>query len=429
MKIVFRTLVFLLLLCSCGGGDNVKGLTYTVSRQDFREEVVCDGTAQSVSTQSVACGENINGTIKYLVEDGTLVSAGDTLCIIESHELENEYDEMKTLLEALEGERTKAAATYHMEHALQIARMETGKAEASIASLDSLQLQFSPVLQRRIKELNLRRNAIEQERTLMNLRSLEISWRVDSQRIETYLAYVLRRMDDQRERIKGLTLCAPQNGLAIIGESWREDRPLQVGDEVFDRQPIVMLPDVSNMEVVMMSPEADYKRINVDYRVDFTFSSDADNRAWGHITKKMPVGSEITGGSRVKLFEVTASVDSTLHSIRPKSSVRCCIGLRLMEDTLVVPSVCVMDADSMKVVYVKHGSGHIEQREVEIAYASPSETVIARGVKENETLLLLRPTSGAIRKKTFLEVDNGVKNLEKSIVSIVPIRPYNPSDP
>ena len=229
------TALLLCLLCSCGGGREGGNLTCYVERRDYREEVVADGTAQSVSTVSIACGENIDGTIKYLIDDGTFVSAGDTLCIIESHELENEYDQMKTLLEAMEGERTKAAATYHMEHALQVARMETGKAEASIASLDSLQLRFSPVLQRRIKELNLRRNAIEQERTLMNLRSLEITWRVDSQRIETYLAYILRRMDDQRQRIDGLTLCAPQNGMAIIADSWREDRLLQVGDNVFDR--------------------------------------------------------------------------------------------------------------------------------------------------------------------------------------------------
>lgn len=402
-KVKYEVIAAILcVLCSCGGGREGGNLTCHVERRDYREEVVADGTAQSVSTQSIACGEDIDGTIKYLVEDGTIVSAGDTLCIIESHELENEYDELKTMLEALEAERTKAAATYHMEHAIQVARMETGKAEASIASLDSLQLQFSPVLQRRIKELNLRRNAIEQERTLMNLRSLEITWRVDSQRIETYLAYLLRRMDDQRQRIEGLTLRAPQNGLAIIADSWREDRPLQVGDNVFDRQPIVTLPDVSNMEVVMMIPEADYKRINVGDCVDFTFTADAENMAWGRITKKMPVGTEATSGSRVKLFEVTASVDSTLRSIRPKGSARCRISLRLMEDTLVVPSVCVMDADSTKVVYVRHNSGHIEQREVEVAYASPSEVVIARGVTEKEELLLLRPASGVIRKKTFL---------------------------
>ena len=370
-KVKYEVIAAILcVLCSCGGGREGGNLTCHVERRDYREEVVADGTAQSVSTQSIACGEDIDGTIKYLVEDGTIVSAGDTLCIIESHELENEYDELKTMLEALEAERTKAAATYHMEHAIQVARMETGKAEASIASLDSLQLQFSPVLQRRIKELNLRRNAIEQERTLMNLRSLEITWRVDSQRIETYLAYLLRRMDDQRQRIEGLTLRAPQNGLAIIADSWREDRPLQVGDNVFDRQPIVTLPDVSNMEVVMMIPESDYKRINPGDPVDITFAADPDGQAWGHITKKMPVGVEASRGSKVKLFEVTASIDSTLSSVRPQSSARCRICLRLMKDTLVVPSVCIMDADSTKVVFVRSHTGHVEQREVEVAYAS-----------------------------------------------------------
>ena len=145
---------FLLLFVSCGERGDSQKLTCRVERQDFREEVVADGTAQSVNTVTIACGNNIDGTIKYLIDDGSYVSAGDTICIIESHDMENELDELLTLLEASEAERTKMTATYHLEHALQTARMETGLAEATIASLDSLELQFSPPLQRRIKELD-----------------------------------------------------------------------------------------------------------------------------------------------------------------------------------------------------------------------------------------------------------------------------------
>ena len=401
MKKILPVLYAILFLCACKGGGG-ESLTCRVGRGDFREEVVADGTAQSVSTQTIACGNDIEGTIKYLIDDGTYVNVGNTLCIIESREMETELDELLTLMEASVAERTKMTVEFHLEHALQMARMETGQAEASLASLDSLQLTFSPPLQRRIKELQLRRSAIQQERAQMNLRSLEIAWSVDSQRIVTWMTHLNRRIADQRERIAGLTLRAPQNGLAIIAESWSEDRPLQVGDNVWERMPIVVLPDVSNMEVVMMIPEGDYKRINPGDRVDITFSSDPDGQAWGRITKKMPVGTEAMYGSRVKLFEVTASIDSTLRPIRPQSSARCRICLRLMEDTLVVPSVCILDADSTKVAYVRR-DGHIVQQEVEIAYASPAQTVIARGLNEGDELLLLRPTSGAIRRKNFLK--------------------------
>lgn len=402
---VFLSLLPTLLLLSCKGGDGKNAPTCHAERRDYREEVVANGTAQSVNTLTIACGPDIDGTIKYLIEDGSLVSKGDTLCILEDHDMENRLDELLKTLEASEAERTKSAATYRMEHALQTARMETGMAEAGIASLDSLQLQFSPPLQRRIKELNLRRAAIQQERARMNLRAMEVTWHVDSQRIETWITYVRRRIEDQRERLAGLTIRAPQDGLAIISESWREDRPLQVGDNVWEQMPLVLLPDVQNMEVVMMIPESDYKRINPGDPVDITFAADPDGQAWGHITKKMPVGVEASRGSKVKLFEVTASIDSTLSSVRPQSSARCRICLRLMKDTLVVPSVCIMDADSTKVVFVRSHTGHVEQREVEVAYASSAEAVVARGIEEGEDLLLLRPADGAIRKKTFLRKD------------------------
>lgn len=401
----FLPLLSVLFFLSCKGGDGKNGVTYRTERKDYREEVVANGTAQSVSTLTIMVGPDIDGTIKYIINDGTLVHAGDTLCILEDHEMESRLDELLKLLEASEAERTKSSATYRMEHALQMARMETGLAEAEIASLDSLQLQFAPPLQRRIKELNLRRASIQQERARMNLRAMEVTWRVDSQRLETWMTHVRRRIADQRERLAGLTIRAPQDGLAIISESWREDRPLQVGDNVWEQMPLVLLPDVQNMEVVMMIPESDYKRINPGDPVDITFAADPDGQAWGHITKKMPVGVEASRGSKVKLFEVTASIDSTLSSVRPQSSARCRICLRLMKDTLVVPSVCIMDADSTKVVFVRSHTGHVEQREVEVAYASSAEAVVARGIEEGEDLLLLRPADGAIRKKTFLRKD------------------------
>jgi len=400
-KGVFLGVSLMILSCGKGVGDK-SSLTCHAERKDYREEIVSTGTAQSVSTVTIACGNDIDGTIKYLVEDGTVVERGDTLCIIEDHNLENELDNLLNNLKTVEAERTKASATYHMEHAIQTARLESGLAEASIAALDSLQLQFAPPLQRRIKELNLRRAAINQERAKMNLRSMEVTWRVDSQRIASYSTYLRRRIADQRQRIAALILCAPQPGLAVIADSWREDRRLQVGDNVWERMPVVVLPDVSNMEVVMRIPESDYKRISLADPVDFTFTSDADARAWGHITKKMPVGMEAEEGSRVKLFEVTAAIDSTLRPVNPQSTARCSICLRLMEDVLVVPSVCVMDADSTKVVYVRGKGGHIEQREVEVAYSSSTETVIARGLTVDDELLLLQPASGGVRRKVFL---------------------------
>jgi hypothetical protein len=74
----------------------------------------------------------------------------------------------------------------------------------------------------------------------------------------------------------------------------------------------------------------------------------------------------------------------------------------MLRDTLVVPSVSIFTEDSLHVVFVRRPGGQIEQREVDMAASSLTRTAIARGVREGETLLLLRPAAHRIRKKIFL---------------------------
>ena len=52
MKKILPVLYAILFLCACKGGGG-ESLTCRVGRGDFREEVVADGTAQSVSTQTI----------------------------------------------------------------------------------------------------------------------------------------------------------------------------------------------------------------------------------------------------------------------------------------------------------------------------------------------------------------------------------------
>ena len=376
-----------------------------VQRRDFNETVQAEGTAESVGTHVIAV-HDVWGTIKYIIDDGVDVRQGDTLVILDSPSLEEELEDLCTLLEATLAERTKAEATFALEQALQTATMQTAQASASIVALDSLQLVFSPPQQRRISELELQRSAIEQQRSRRSLEAMEIAHRIDMQRLDTFIKHLHRRIADQRQKLAGLVLCAPQDGLVIINRSWATGNTFRVGDEVWDEMPLITLPDISRMQVVMHIPENDYKRVSLGDSVTFTFPSIPESGAWGHITKKMPVGVEAAEGSKVRLFEVTASVDSSLTRLMPQTGTHVAITLQALHDTLVVPAVSVFDADSTRVVYVLRDNGTIEQREVATAASSLGECVIDRGACEGERLLLLRPAAHRVRHKRFLNENN-----------------------
>jgi multidrug efflux pump subunit AcrA (membrane-fusion protein) len=124
--------------------------------------------------------------------------------------------------------------------------------------------------------------------------------------------------------------------------------------------------------------------------VMYTFDASPANRAWGRIAKMASVGKERTEGSKVKTFEVEASVDSILSLAEPGLSTRCHIYLEHIPDTIVVPSISIFDRDSVKVVYVKKEHRY-EERPVVLGVGSPQMTIIASGLHEGEQIALIKP--------------------------------------
>ena len=388
--------VFFLL--SCKGNEKVAGtLLCQVERRDYSEEITLSGITQSENTTTLFCGEDTDGEIAYVIEDGTYVQEGDTLCIIDSPNLQKSMDDMVERQKTVEAELVKTAANYELEHAIMLANELRNEAEAQLSSLDSLQMEFSPELQRRISELNLRKASIERERYRRNMKTQEIVHNVDMQRIRTLKKAIGRRIAEQRERINALVVRAPHDGYALCADAPSGHEKLTIGTSVWERCPLIIMPDLNRMEVLLNVPENDYKRMEIDDPVTFTFSAIPDSMAWGHIIRMIPVGKDV-GTGKVKLFEVTATIDSAQSVIMPQSTAQCAIRLRTMKDTLVVPSVCVYDRDSIKVVYVHHGKGLAEEREVTVAASSTNEVVIAHGVEEGEELFLLKPSDRRIRK-------------------------------
>lgn len=108
---------------------------------------------------------------------------------------------------------------------------------------------------------------------------------------------------------------------------------------------------------------------------EITFDAMPGNKAWGKITRKSPIGQPVARGSKVKTFEVEASVDSSLTIPTPGLSARCNVIVKRIKNAVVIPQLAIFDEDSSKVVYVKSKSGY-EKRKVTTGASSPSRTVI-----------------------------------------------------
>lgn len=392
-KIVLSCLAAMIgiVFVSCSSEQEGKHTLYTVQRGAFDDVLQVEGFTESMGSISLTCPPNVDGTIEYLIESGTMVKKGDTLCIIEDVSIEERYDDWQLSLENSYADLEATKANARMELALLEAQVKTNDAETLIAGLDSIQLLYLSPTERRIKELQMEQAAIRRARLTKQLDAQKVILQADIKKIESQISQRERRLESQRKLLESLIIRAPKDGLAIRARRWSwSSETWNIGDNVWNGRAVVTMPAIDSVKVLIYAQETEYKRIEVGDSVEYTFDAMPNNRAWGRITRLSPMGLKRTEGSEVKTFEVEASVDSLLQPLDPGLSVNCRIFLQHVPDTLVIPTVCVYQRDSMNVVYVRKGKKY-EEREVQLSITTPRSSVVAGGVGEGEQITLIKP--------------------------------------
>lgn len=376
---------------SCSSKEGGSSPVYPVVRMAYEDVLTVEGQSEPVSTANINCPPDVDGTIVSIVENGTMVKEGDVVCVIEDANIANNFENWTDRLDNAHAELEKLLASQRLDSALLDAQVRNNDVETLLANADSLQMVYMSPIERRIQELQLERARIERAQLLKQVEATKVMQRTDVLKIERQIAQIERRLETEREKKESLILRAPKNGIAVRAKkrAWGDETWI-IGDNVWNGRTIVSFPNFDSVKVVIHAQETEYKRLHLGDSVMYTFDAMPGNRGWGRITKLASVGQTHTQGSQVKTFEVEASIDSVLAPVDLGLSVACHVYINHIPDTIVVPTVCVFDKDSLKVVYVKKGR-KIEERVVTLGMGSSKTTIIADGLNEGEHIMMLSP--------------------------------------
>lgn len=389
------------LLYACSSVGEADEPTYMVERGDFRYILRVDGLVEPVKVTNVSCPQRMDGFVTFIIDDGTWVEKGDTLCVIEDAGLESQYDAVLLQLEEVEGNLAKFKVANEMNNALLESEVLTNEAETKIAELDSLQLKYMPASQKRIKELELEIVALRKKKLEEKIKVTPVIQNTELNRYNVELQNINRQLLDIEKRLAGLTILAPKKGLAMRAESMFTMQKLKVGDNVWNGQPVISMPDMEKMKVKIYATESNFNAINERDSVLYTFDAMPGEKAIGKITKKSRAWKPITRGSNVKVYEVEASIDSLGAVPDPGFTVKCDILLRELRDTVFIPQIAVFNEDSIRVVYVKGKKG-FEMRQVVTGLSSNKEVVINAGLDGGEEIAFIRPKDSHVRERVLL---------------------------
>ncbi len=418
LKNRLSVLLFLACLaCSCKTTGVEDAALLTVSYSDFENVIPVEGFVEPLRSTPIVCPVFIDGTIISLVDDGTIVEKGDVICVLEDANLGSNYDQTKLALENAEATLNKTRADLEMQYALLASQVASNEADAEIARMDSLQLVYATPNQRRIMELQLESSAISKAKFDKKLEALAIIQQSEIRRWEVQIRTLTDRVATVQERMDALNVKAPESGLLVRSNSLLTGQKLMVGDPLWGNMPIATIPQMDGMKVRMRTGEREFKQINVNDSVSFLFDAMPGNFASGKVISKVPVGQPVKRGSKVKVFELEASIDSVAVMPEPGFTASCRVVPQKIKDVIVVPQIAVFEQDSVRVAYVKQRRGY-EMRQVATGASSLRETVITEGLEPGEVISLAKPKLSLVRKKTLLppkrkEYDPAIDSISK----------------
>lgn len=154
-----------------------------------------------------------------------------------------------------------------------------------------------------------------------------------------------------------LSINAPLDGVVIYGDNWQQNRRYQVGDQAFPGMPVVILPDLSAMQVNGFVYDTELQFLSPGMACDVHLDA-VPGKSWsGKISSLTSVATRKGFATTQKVFKAVIKLDSVeLQSMKPGMTARAEVTLSMASGTTVIPrSYVALDAKGSYYVHKDAG--------------------------------------------------------------------------
>ncbi len=403
----------------------VRPATTRLRRGDVVATLHAEGSLESASNLELKCQVAGGSTILWLVDDGAQVKAGDELVRLDGSLIEEQLEQQQIVLEqakaaAITAQRELTAAQMALPEYLEgtFVQQQEELAANIVTAAHNLRLAehglkgardlerhgFINATQRRGKQF-----AVEQAKVLLGV--AERAKRVLEEfnkpkfvqdartRIETAdaqvrataaeLALAERQMDRWKTELEHCVIRAPHDGLAIYandpGRSSSETPQIELGAFVRQRQPVIFLPDLDQMQVRLLVHESSVLRVNrgQPVRVHIRGSSLA---AYVKEISNQPERMR-RSQQHLKYFAVTALLDKPEIMLRPGETAEAELMLDARRDVVRAPLGAIVRRDDGDFAWVLAGETP-QRRSVSLGARGDQMFEVRDGLREGDEVVL-----------------------------------------
>lgn len=395
---------------------------HTVAHGVLVVSITEQGTLESSNNTEIKCRVRGDNTITYVIESGTQVEPGDILVQLETLAIEEEISERTKFYHLAESEvarsdadveRAKLAISEYAEGRFvsELAALQKNLAVAESRLLNAKnRLKHSQMLSRSEYasdlELEEKEFALSQAELTVKLTKTQIdvlqnyTKKEELVRLEgelksaeaTHKANVERaladkkRLDRAREELEFCTIRAQRAGLVIYpsGEEWKDTPDIEEGATVHKDQTLLLMPDLSQMQVIVGIHESVVKRMRAGMEANVTF-----NRKLMHaeVTSVASVAKPASwwNGNVVK-YDAVVSLPAD-RGLRPGMSAEVEIVMARYDDVVTVPTAACIETGDGFACWILTDSG-AKRRALKVGDSSDMFLLVLQGVEAGEQVIL-----------------------------------------
>jgi len=402
--------------------------TFTVIKDVFIIDVIVPGELKAIQSVKISVPMEIRSNLQIveMVPEGWEVEEGDMLIRFDTAELENkildeeeqlatEYQELEELIEQLQSDSIQRDAQMEIQELTFIQK-----------ELQFLRAEFEPENTKRLMEidmqkaeLQLARQRIDHERAKKNSKD----------RLDRELNDIQRTLDSIEEiyqQIDRSVIYAPSSGLVVYKEN-RESVKVKVGDEVYRRQELMELPDLSEILISTAVNEVDVSKVKRKQEVIVHLDA-SDLVFYGTVTDvgRLARRENTALGNSIKVIDAEITLENTEGdaSLIPGMTATCRIIADRILDVMFVPRSSVFTDDNGQFVYVKNG-GSYDQKYVSVGAKNRDYYVIETGLEVGQLVTLRDP----YKPLEGIGTETGERPTSTAVTQQVPAQgQFNPED-
>ena len=275
--------------------------------------------------------------------------------------------------------------------------------ERAVEQKELADLRLSTLLEyERPAALNQARSRVDTANDELGRQQEEVAANLEQSRAELlsaqgYVQEVRARISILEERIAKTVVRAGGPGLVVYRSLFfgSEPRKPQVGDEVWSNQPVIALPDASELIVDTSVREIDLHKLSTSQRVEVTVDAYPDIRLPASVQLVGALAQEDPDRAGTKFFPVTVHLTETDPRLRTGMTARVEIEVASRDDATIVPTQAIFEdrGERYCVVFL---NGQTERRLVTVAADNGVESMVEGNLQSGEVLLLVDPDGAEV---------------------------------